>query len=105
MNQPTCPGATYGVVWTATSVPSVSASAACAPATPRYHAAEPVFRSATTHSTVAFGWTVGYLACVYATSHGDRRDSPDASDWFETSTQRFGVTGAVPAARRCAIPE
>src|SRR6202171_4500874 len=75
MNQPTCPGATYAVVCTAASVPSVSASDACAPATPRYHPTEPVFRSATTHSTGAFGAAVGYDACVsnaarYALSGG-----------------------------------
>src|SRR5687767_10247801 len=42
---------------------------------PRYQPAEPVLRSATTHSTVAFAGTVGYDACVwnaarYASSGG-----------------------------------
>src|SRR5216117_1364238 len=59
-NQPTWPGATYGVDCTATPVPSGSASAAWAPSMPRYQPAEPVLRRATTHSTVPLGVVVGY---------------------------------------------
>src|SRR6267142_4797371 len=62
-NQPTCPGPTYSVDCTATPLPSGSVSAACAPSLPRYQPAEPVLRSATTHSTVPFGVVVGYAPC------------------------------------------
>src|SRR2546421_1301732 len=106
-NQPTWPGPTYCVLCTAALVPSASAIEAWAPSIPRYQPADPVLRSAMTHSTVLFGCAVGYGACdskaaAYALSGGTskvaRCSSGDCDDASFSLIVALTLLATLPAA-------